>query len=72
VDLITIYISGPDGQYATKAEASSSHEAVQKGLEVLPDPFWIGPKPKAGMILRLCPMGGKEIHVRVRAGIDNS
>jgi hypothetical protein len=63
--LTTVYISGPGGQYATNVEAGSSHEAVRKALEFFLDPFWKGPKPKAGMILRLCPMGGKEIRVRV-------
>jgi len=39
-------------------------------MEFFPDPFWKGPKPKVGTILRLCPMGGKEIHIRVPVGID--
>jgi hypothetical protein len=44
--LVTIYISGPGGQYATNVEATSSHEAVRKGLEFFLDPFWKGgPKP---------------------------
>jgi hypothetical protein len=66
--LVTIYIAGPGGQYATNAETASSHEAVRKGLDFFLDPFWKGPKPTAGTILRICPMGGKEIHVRVPAG----
>jgi len=65
--LVTIYISGPRGQYATNVEAASSHEAVRKGVTFFLDPFWKGPKPKAGTILRVCPMGGKEIRVRVPA-----
>jgi hypothetical protein len=64
--LVTIYIVGPGGQqYATNVEAISSHEAVRKGVEFFLDPFWKGPKPRAGTILRLCPMGGKEILVRI-------
>jgi len=66
--LVTIYIAGPRGQYATNVEAVSSHEAMRKGVEFFLDPFWKGPKPKAGTILRLCPMGGREIRVRVNEG----
>jgi hypothetical protein len=65
--LVTIYISGPGGQYATNVGATSSHEAVRKGVRFFLDPFWKGPKPRTGTILRVCPMGGKEIHVRVPA-----
>ena len=68
--LVTVYISDPGGQYATNVEATSSHEAVRKGVEFFLDPFWKGPKPKAGTILRLCPMGGKEILVRVPTELD--
>jgi hypothetical protein len=68
--LVTIYIVGPGGQYATNVEARSSHEAVRKGMEFFLDPFWKGPKSKNGRILRLCPMNGKEIHVRVPAGVE--
>ena len=68
--LVTVYISGPSGQYATNIEANSSHDAVRKGVEFFLDPFWKGPKPKAGTILRVCPMGGTEIHVRVPPGIE--
>jgi hypothetical protein len=31
------------------------------------DPFWKGPKPKARTILRLCPMGGQDLNVRISA-----
>lgn len=48
VPLVTIYISGPGGQYATNVEAVSSHDAVRKGLEFFLDPFWKGPKPQPG------------------------
>jgi hypothetical protein len=68
VALVTIYISGPRGQYATNVEASSSHEAVRKGLEFFLDPFWKGPKPNAGAVLRVGPMGGKEVRARVSSG----
>jgi hypothetical protein len=61
--LVTVYISDPGGQYATNVEATSSHEAVRKGVEFFLDPFWKGPKPKPGTILRLCPMGGREMFV---------
>jgi hypothetical protein len=37
--LVTIYIAGPDGQYATNVEASSSHDAVRKGVKFFLDPF---------------------------------
>ena|SRR5665213_751839 len=67
--LVTIYISGPGGQYATNVEATSSHDAVRKGVAFFLDPFWKRPKPKAGAVLRLCPMGGKEIHARVPPGL---
>lgn len=63
--LVTIYITGPRGQYATNVEANSSHDAVRKGVKFFLDPFWKGPKPKAGTILRLCPMGGHELLARV-------
>lgn len=62
--------TSPGGQYATNVEAESSHEAVRKGVEFFLDPFWKGPKPRAGTILRLCPMGGKEILVRVPTELD--
>jgi len=35
------------------------------GVEFFCDPLWKGPKPRAGTILRVCPMGGKEIRGRV-------
>jgi hypothetical protein len=70
--LVTIYIFGPRGQFATNVEANSSHDAVRKGVEFFLDPFWKGPKPNPGTILRVCPMGGKEIRVRVRAVIESS
>jgi hypothetical protein len=70
--LVTIYIAGPGGQYATNVEATSSHEAVRKGVEFFLDPFWKRPKPKACTILRLCPMGGKKIHIRVPGVIEVS
>ena len=65
--LVTIYISGPGGQYATNVEASSSHEAVRKGVEFFLDPLWKRPKRRTGTALCVCPKGGKEIRVRVRA-----
>ena len=65
--LITVYISGPRGQYATNVEADSSHEAVRRAVEFFLDPFWKGPKPNAGTVLRVCPMGGREILARVPA-----
>jgi hypothetical protein len=40
-------------------KAASSHDAVRKAVALLLDPFWKGPKPKAGTVLRVCPMGGK-------------
>ena len=72
MSLVTIYIAGPGGQYATNVEATSSHDAVRKAVEFFLDPFWKGPKPKVGTLLRLCPMNGKEIHVRVPAGVKDS
>ncbi len=59
--LVTVYISGPRGEYATNVEAGSSHEAVRKGAEFFLDPFWNGLKPKAGTILRVCriPVAGR-------------
>jgi hypothetical protein len=68
--LTTVYIAGPRGQYATNVEAVSSHDAVRKAVAFFLDPFWKGPKPKAGTVLRLCPMGGKEILARVPAEIE--
>jgi hypothetical protein len=44
--LTTVYISGPRGQYAV--DAVSSHDAVRKAVAFFHDPFWKGPKPKAG------------------------
>ena len=38
-------------------------------MEFFLDPFWKGPKPKAGTILRVCPMGGEVIVVRVPSWI---
>ena len=70
--LVTIYITGPRGQFATNVEGGSSHEAVRKGVEFFLDPFWKGPKPRAGTILRVCPMGGQEIRVRVSPGIEKT
>ncbi len=67
--LTTVYIPGPRGQYATNVDASSSGEAVRKAVAFFLDPFWKGPKPKAGTVLRVCPMGGKEIRARVPAEI---
>lgn len=63
--LTTVYISGPRGQYATNVDAVSSHDAVRKAVEFFLDPFWRGPKPMTGTVLRVCPMGGMEIRVRV-------
>ena len=65
--LTTVYIPGPRGQYATNVDAGSSGEAVRKAVAFFLDPFWKGPKPKAGTVLRECPMGGKEIRARVPA-----
>jgi hypothetical protein len=65
--LTTVYITGPRGEYAMNVEAVSSHDAVRKAVAFFLDPFWKGPKPKAGTVLRLCPMGGKEILARVPA-----
>ena len=59
--LTTVYISGPRGQFATNVEAVSSHDAVRKAVAFFLDPFWKGPKPRAGTALLVCPMGGKEI-----------
>ena len=70
--LVTTYISGPRGQHATNVEATSSHEAVRKGMEFFLDPFWKGPKPRAGTILRLCSMNGSEVLVRVPKPPTNS
>ena len=65
--LTTVYISGPREQYATNVEAVSSHDAVRKAVAFFLDPFWKGPKPKAGTVLRMCPMSGTEIRARVPA-----
>ena len=63
--LTTVYIPGPRGQYATNVDAVSSHDAVRKAVEFFLDPFWRGPTPTTGTVLRVCPMGGMEIRVRV-------
>jgi hypothetical protein len=56
--LVTIYITGPGGQYDTNVEAMSSHEAVRKGAEFFLDPFRKdrspGPEPPC-----VCPDGLK-------------
>ena len=36
------------------------NDSVRKGVEFFLHPFWKGPKPKVGTILRVCPMGGKD------------
>src|ERR1019366_396263 len=48
-------------------DTASSHDAVRKAVAFFLDPFWKGPQPKAGTVLRVCPMGGKEIRARVSA-----
>ena len=50
VPLTTVYISRPRGQYATNVDACSSHDAVRKAVAFFHDPFWKGPKPKAGTV----------------------
>jgi hypothetical protein len=66
--LVTIYIAGPGGRYATNVEAVSSDEAMRTRVQFFLGPFPKGPTPKAATILRLCPTGEKEIRVRVPAG----
>jgi hypothetical protein len=38
---------------------------VRKAVEFFLDPFWKGPKPKPGTVLRIVPMGGDERRVRL-------
>lgn len=64
--LTAVYITGPDGrEYGTNVDARSSGEAVRKAVAFFNDPFWQGPKPRPGTVLRLLPMGGKEMLARV-------
>lgn len=62
-----IWNSGPYGQYATNVDAVSSHDAVRKAVVFFLDPLRKGPKPKAGTVLRVCPMGGRK-SARVMSG----
>jgi hypothetical protein len=64
--LTTVYIPDRAGvEFATNVEAKSSGEAMRKACEFFNDPFWKGPKPRPGMILRILPMGGEAVRVRV-------
>lgn len=65
--LTTVFITGPGGDYATNVDAKSSGEAIRKAVAFFNDPFWKGPKPHAGTVLRLHPMGGKPLLARVPA-----
>jgi hypothetical protein len=46
------------GEYATNVEAETIEGTVRKAVEFFLDPFWKGPKPKPGTVLRIVPMGG--------------
>jgi hypothetical protein len=60
--LVTVYIEN----YATNIWACTAHEAARQACAFFLDPFWKGPKPRAGMVLLISPMGGKRIWVRVK------
>jgi hypothetical protein len=55
--LTSVYIRGPGGEYATNVDAETVEQAAEKAIEWFLDPFWKGPKPKAGMVLRIVRMG---------------
>ena len=62
--LTTVYIPDPQGrEYATNVEAESIEAAVEQAVAFFRDPFWKGPKPKSGTVLRVSPMGGKGTRV---------
>jgi hypothetical protein len=63
--LTSVYIRGPGGEYATNVDALTIDQAAEKAIEWFLDPFWKGPKPKPGTVLRIVPMNGEQKLVTV-------
>lgn len=64
--LCSVYIRDRAGaSYGTNVSASGSHEAARKAVAFFLDPFWKGPKPTPETVLRVIPMRGQQVHVRV-------